>query len=72
MLTTSLQPSHIPASLLLLTPHEAAALLRISRTSLYRLVEARRLPFYRVGGVLRFSREDIARYLMGRRVEPIA
>lgn len=55
----------------LLTPPEAAALLRISRASLYRLVETRKIPFYHVGRGLRFSEEDILGYLSNRRIEPI-
>jgi len=55
----------------LLTPPEAASFLRISRASLYRLVDTRQIPFYRVGRGLRFSEEDLQKYLAGNRIEPI-
>ncbi len=56
----------------LLTPPEVAALLRISRATLYRLVESRRVPFYRIGGVLRLDRRDLVEYLARQRVNPIS
>lgn len=56
---------HLPA---LLTIEEVARILRISKTSAYRLVERRELPFCRVGRSLRFSREDLEAYLGSRRV----
>lgn len=46
-----------------LTPTEVAQFLRISRTSLYRLVENRTLSAYKVGGSLRFSRRALLNYL---------
>ncbi|MBI3365998.1 MAG: helix-turn-helix domain-containing protein [Ignavibacteriae bacterium] len=55
----------------LLTPPEAAAFLRISRASLYRLVDTRKIPFYRVSRSLRFSEEDLNKYLSGHRTEQI-
>ena len=51
----------------LLTPVEVAALLRVSRSTVYRLVESRLVPFYRVAGALRFERRDILDYLTGQR-----
>ena len=56
----------------LLTLDEVAALLRVSKTSIYRLVERRQLPFCRVGRSLRFTPEDIDEYLRARRVDSIA
>jgi excisionase family DNA binding protein len=55
----------------LLTPDEVAELLRVSKTSVYRLVERRVLRFYRVCGLLRFEREDVQAFLGGGRVEPM-
>ena len=52
----------------LLTVDEVAALLRVSKTSVYRLVEHRVLPFYRLPGSLRFAEEDVQAYLAARRV----
>ena len=55
----------------LLTPSEAATVLRMSKSSLYRLVDKRILPFYRVSGSLRFDQDDLKRYLSEGRVEPV-
>ena len=60
---------HDPGSLpSLLTIEEMADILRLSKTSVYRLVQRRELPFCRVGRNLRFSREDLEAYLAARRV----
>lgn len=48
-----------------MTPTEVAQFLRISKTSVYRLVARRVLPYYKVGGSLRFSRNAILNYLEG-------
>jgi excisionase family DNA binding protein len=63
-------PSQTPARDLL-TPDEVAELLRVSKTSVYRLVERRAIRFYRVCGLLRFAREDVHAYLGAGRVEPM-
>jgi len=55
----------------LLTPEEVMGILRVSKTTLYRLVERRTLPFLKVGGVLRFSEDDLASYLHGKRVDSV-
>ena len=53
------------------TPEELADFLAISKATVYRLVGKRQLPFHKIGGVLRFRKEDIERYLDTGRVEPI-
>lgn len=55
----------------LLTPKELAGILRISLTGVYRLVEGRKIRFYRVRGTLRFDARDIESYLQSGCVEPI-
>lgn len=55
----------------LLTVPELATLLRVSKTSVYRLVEGRRLPFYRFGGALRFERGAVASFLSRHLVRSI-
>jgi excisionase family DNA binding protein len=55
----------------LLTIAEVAELLKISVPSVRRLQQQRRVPFYKVGGCLRFSRNDIVEYLLQRRVPSI-
>jgi len=52
----------------LLTLEEVAAFLRVSKTSVYRLVERRELPFCRVGRNLRFRPKDLEAYLEARRI----
>lgn len=53
----------------LLTPKELASFLRISQPSVYRLVEKRALSFIKVGGSLRFPREDVETYLEQNRIK---
>lgn len=48
-----------------LTVDEVAAVLRVSRHTVYRLAERGELPGRRVGRVWRFSKEGIDRYLLG-------
>jgi len=55
----------------LLSISEVAEMLRISRTGVRRLQEARRIPFMKIGGSVRFSRRDIIAYLEKQRVEAI-
>jgi len=55
----------------LMTPKELAEFLGISKSSVYLLVETRKLPFYKVGGSLRFRFGDVEEYLKGVRIEPI-
>ena len=55
----------------LLTPDDLAAFLSISKTGVYRLVEKRRIPFFRIGGSLRFEKKDVLSYLQGNRVESV-
>jgi excisionase family DNA binding protein len=58
-------------SIELLTIAEVAELLKISVSGVRRLQQARRLPFIKVGGSVRFSKNDIVLYLEKRRVESI-
>ncbi len=53
------------------TADQLADYLAISKATVYRLVGKRQLPFRRVGGQLRFRREDIEKYLETGRIEPI-
>ena len=55
----------------LLTIPEVARLLKLSVPSVRRLQQQRRIPFFKVGGTIRFNKSDVATYLMNRRVEPI-
>jgi len=53
------------------TPDEIANFLSVSKTTIYRLANKRKLPFHKIGGVLRFRREEIEKYLEAGRIEPI-
>lgn len=53
----------------LLTPKDLALMFKVSIASIYRLIESRKIPFYKVGGSLRFSKDDISKYLREARVE---
>jgi excisionase family DNA binding protein len=55
----------------LLTIAEVAELLKVSVSGVRRLQQARRLPFIKVGGSVRFLKSDIASYLEKRRVDSI-
>ncbi|MEI6296381.1 MAG: helix-turn-helix domain-containing protein [bacterium] len=55
----------------LLNRNEVMKMLNISKAGFYRLVYKREIPFYKVGGGLRFSVEDILSYLKNNRVPSI-
>lgn len=55
----------------LLTISEVAGLLKISPSGVRRLQQQRRIPFLKVGGGVRFLKEDIRSYLSAQRVEVI-
>lgn len=56
----------------LMSPKTLGAYLGISRASVYRLVERREIPFYRLRSGLRFKQADVDEYLLSRRVETIS
>lgn len=56
----------------LMTAEEVAQILHVSRATVYRLVDARRVPFVRLWGILRFVRRDVLSLLEEHRVaEPL-
>lgn len=61
-----------PTEQTLFTLLEAAALLRVSEKTMYRLVASREITFRRVGRGLRFSRGDLDAYLSRVRIDPIS
>jgi excisionase family DNA binding protein len=61
-------PVEISTALELLTIPEVARLLRISVPSVRRLQQQRLIPFFKVGGRIRFARSDLVAYLHKRRV----
>ena len=55
----------------LINTEELIGILNISKSSVYRLVDSRQIPFYKVGGSLRFKEDDILFYLEKSKFEPI-
>jgi len=55
----------------LLTLQDVANTFKVSKSTIYRLIEQRKLPFRKVKGGLRFSRNDIEAFLEGCRVDAI-
>ncbi len=47
----------------LLTPDDAASLLRIKRSTVYELARTGRIPVFKVGRALRFLRTDLEAWL---------
>ena len=64
-------PVEIGVALELLTIAEVAKLLKISVPSVRRLQQQRHIPFFKVGGRIRFERSDLVAYLHKRRVHSI-
>ncbi len=52
-----------------LNADELAKYLCISKVTVYRLTESRKIPFYKISGCIRFKMEDVERYLEENRVE---
>src|SRR5271157_1554396 len=50
----------------LLTTGQVQGLLRVDRTTIYRMVEDRRLPAIRVGKQWRFEKDEIERWLQAQ------
>lgn len=55
----------------LISPEKLSEILSISKVSVYRLVEKREIPFFKVGGSIRFLLADIEKYLANSRIESI-
>jgi len=56
----------------LITPEELASILRMSKPSVYRLIEKRKIPFYKISGSLRFKLTDIEKYINSSRIDAVA
>jgi len=55
----------------LLTPDELAKMLKISKTSVYRLITQRKIRFCKVGGSIRFDKKDVISYLQKNQIDII-
>jgi excisionase family DNA binding protein len=49
--------------------NEVSEILKISVSSVRRLQSGRHLPFIKIGGSVRFAKDDILDYLRKRRIE---
>ena len=55
----------------LYTIDQIAVILAVSKITIYRLVESRQIPFYKIKGCLRFTEPDVLAYLANSRIEPV-
>lgn len=55
----------------LLSINDLAKFFNISKSTAYRIVESRKMPFYKISGALRFAEKDILKYLEDHKIEPI-
>lgn len=45
------------------SPKEVASMFNISLPTIYRLMNKREITFFKIGGIIRFSEEDVNQYL---------
>jgi excisionase family DNA binding protein len=55
----------------LITPKDLAVLLKVSNTTIYRIIESRKISFYKINGSIRFRHIDVETYMNGNRFEPL-
>lgn len=55
----------------IITPKELALLLKVSNTTIYRIIEGRKISFYKINGSIRFRQIDVETYMNGNRFEPL-
>lgn len=55
----------------LMTLSEAADFLSLAQITIRKKVSEREIPFYKIGGLIRFRREDLERWVQERKV-PVA
>lgn len=55
----------------LLTIEEASKLLRLAKKTVYGYVCARKIPFVKIGGSVRFEEAKLAEWLKQHSVEPV-
>lgn len=54
-----------------ISPNELKDILGISLPSVYRLINNRKIPAFKVGGSLRFLKEDVIEYLNSHRIDQL-
>lgn len=55
----------------LYTIDQAAKFLAVSKITMYRLVETRKIPFYKIKSCIRFAENDLLDYLDRNRIDPV-
>lgn len=58
-------------SIELVTIAKAAKLLAVSASTMRRLQQERRIPFFKIGRCVRFARHDLAKYLAKGKIESV-
>jgi len=53
----------------LYTTDELAEILKISKVTVYRIVESRKITFCKIKGGIRFAENDILKYIKNNKVE---
>jgi len=53
-----------------ISPKELRDILGISLPTIYRMVDSRLLPAYKIGNSLRFLKDDVIAYLEAQRIDP--
>ena len=48
---------------------DVKSMLGISRSSIYRLIDSKEIPYYKIGGSLRFDRSEIEKFIRSCKVE---
>jgi len=69
-----MKPWSIPENLIskpFLSPKELKDVLGISLPTVYRLIDSRKLPAFKIGNSLRFLKEDVIAYLKTHRIDQI-
>lgn len=69
-----MKPWSIPENLItkpFLSPKELKDVLGISLPTVYRLIDERKLPAFKIGNSLRFLREDVIAYLESHRIDQL-
>ncbi|MFH1381235.1 MAG: helix-turn-helix domain-containing protein [Candidatus Omnitrophota bacterium] len=54
----------------LFSPQQLAKLLGISKKTVYDWIFTKKIPYYKVGRLVRFNPDEICRWLQERKVEP--
>ncbi len=60
-----------PNSNKLLSVNDLIEYFNISKATAYRLINSRKITFYKIGGCIRFDKQDILDYLEKNKINPI-